>query len=121
MNTSELLFIGAKAHVAAINRRDGKLLWKTKLTGGLKISGSGFVTVLVEEGRVYAYTYGSLYCLDAANGQKLFDCEIAGLGRGIAMLATIGHSSPPVAAAGHELEAATDDGAVVAAAAAAAS
>jgi len=115
MNTSEIVYIGAKAHVAAVNKHDGKLLWKTKLTGGLKLSGSGFVTVLVEGQRVYAYTYGSLYCLDAANGEKLFTCEVAGLGRGIAMLATLGHCSPPVAAAAQEAAAADDSGAAAAA------
>lgn len=117
MNTSEILYIGAKAHVAAINRRDGTLLWRTKLTGGLKVSGSGFVTLLVQEGRVYAYTYGALYCLDAADGQTLFTCAIPGLGRGIAMLASVGDSAPPIAAAGHELEAAAADATAVVASA----
>jgi outer membrane protein assembly factor BamB len=115
MKTSELLFIGAKAHVAAVNRRDGTLIWKAKLTGGLKISGSGFVTLLVEEERVYAYTFGSLYCLDAATGQKLFHCQITGLGGGLAMLATMGQSSLPVAPAAHALVASANESAVVAA------
>jgi outer membrane protein assembly factor BamB len=116
MNTTEIIYIGAKAHVAAVHRQDGRLLWRTKLTGGLKLSGSSFVTLLIEEGRVYAYTYGALYCLDAASGEKLFACQVPGLGRGIAMLATLAQPSPPVPAAGHEFEASADDAAAVAAA-----
>ena len=70
----------------------------------------------MEDGHLYAYTYGTLYCLDAASGEKIFACEAAGLGRGIAMLATAGHCSPPVAAAAHEAAAADDSAAVAAAA-----
>jgi outer membrane protein assembly factor BamB len=108
MNTSEILYLGAKAHVAAVGQRDGKVHWKTKLTGGLKISGSGFVTLLVEAERVYAYTYGWLYCLAAASGQELFACKVPGLGYGIGTLATLGLCSSPVAAAAHEAAAADD-------------
>jgi hypothetical protein len=58
-----------------------------------------------------------LYCLDAASGEKLFTCQVPGLGRGIGMLATAGQSALPVAAAEPERQSAEDATVVVAAAA----
>ena len=98
MSTSDTLFIGVKGHVVAFSKRDGTELWKTKLAGGLRVSGERFVTVLVEGERVYAHTYGRLFCLDARTGQQLWTNELAGLSYDVAMLALVGASSPSLPA-----------------------
>ena len=87
------LYVGLKSHVAAVDKRDGRTLWKTQLKGGLT-SGESFVTVLVENGRVYAHTCGELFCLDARTGAILWNNGLPGLGYGIASLATESASAP---------------------------
>ena len=92
---SNIIYVGLKAHVAAVDKTTGATLWKTKLKGGLT-SGTAFVTLLVEDGKVYAHTYGELACLDAETGGVLWRNELSGLGYDIASLAVDGKSSPPL-------------------------
>jgi len=73
MDTSRTLFVGVKGHVAAISKVDGQVFWKTQLKSGFLTAGDRFVTVLVEEGRVYAHTYGELFCLDASTRQHTLE------------------------------------------------
>ena len=98
MDTSDLLFVGVKGHVVAFNKLDGTQLWKVKLKRGLRIAGNRFVTVLADGERVYAHTYGELFCLDAQTGEQLWSNELAGLSYDITMLAVVGTSSPPLPA-----------------------
>ncbi|MFN0139757.1 MAG: PQQ-binding-like beta-propeller repeat protein [Pyrinomonadaceae bacterium] len=98
MNTSDILFIGVKGHVVAFNKHDGTELWGTKLAGGFSVSGDRFVTLLVEGERVFAHTYGRLFCLDAQTGRQLWTNELDGLSYDIAMLAHVGASSPSLPA-----------------------
>lgn len=51
--------------------------------------------MLVEGERVYAHTYGELFCLDARAGKQLWTDKLAGLGYEIASLAVVGNSSQP--------------------------
>ena len=94
---SNIIYTGLKAHVVAVDKTTGTTLWKTKLKGGLT-SGMPFVTLIVEDGKVYAHTYGELTCLDAATGQVLWRNELSGLGYDIASLAVDGKSSPALSA-----------------------
>ncbi len=99
MNPVDTLFVGVNGYLAAFCKRDGAELWRTKLReDGLVVGGHRFVTVLAEGERVYAHTYGRLFCLDADTGEKLWENELAGLGYDLAMLAVIGASSPPLPA-----------------------
>lgn len=99
--TSDLVYLGVKAHVTAIDRTTGRTLWQTKLKAGLSPSGDSFVSLLVDEGLVYAHTYGRLFCLDAANGDILWQNELDGLGYGIASLAVEGGASAAAPAIAH--------------------
>ena len=83
MNSDNILLLGLKCSVTAISRNDGRILWKTELSGGLNNS---FVTVLSDGHHVFAHSGGSLYCLDLANGQILWSNELSGYGYGIASL-----------------------------------
>jgi outer membrane protein assembly factor BamB len=92
---SNIIYVGLKAHVVAVEKTTGAILWKTKLKGGLT-SGTSFVTLLVEDGKIYAHTCGELVGLDAETGAVLWRNELSGLGYDIASLATDGKSSPPL-------------------------
>ena len=96
--SSNLVYVGVKASVAAIDRSSGKTVWQTKLKGGLT-SGGNFVTLMVAEGFVYAHTYGNLFCLDADTGEILWTNKLEGLGYDIASLAMEGVTSGAVPAA----------------------
>ena len=95
MNLSEMVCVGAGGFAAALDKRNGNLLWKTKLKGS-------FVTLLVDGSRVFAQAGGWLYCLDAASGNVLWINELPGLGYGLASLAVQGNSNAPVIAAAEE-------------------
>jgi outer membrane protein assembly factor BamB len=95
--SSNLLFVGTKAQVAAIDKNSGETRWLTKLKGGLA-GGSNFVNLLVQDGRVYAHTYGELYCLDQETGAILWKNELSGLGYDIASLAIEGIPSSVIPA-----------------------
>ena len=98
MNPSDIVYVGAKGHVAAFSKLDGSLLWKTSLKETIFSSGTGFVTLLVDGDRVYAHSFGELHCLDALSGQRLWKNELEGLGYDIASVAVIGASAPSIAA-----------------------
>ena len=111
---SNIVFIGVKAHVVAIDKNDGRTTWQTKLKAGA-VAGERFVSLLVEDGRVYAHSYGELFCLDAETGRILWNNPLDGLSYDIATIASAGTSSSPVSAAEYrrrkEAEAASAAGA----------
>ena len=81
MKISELVFIGIKGSVVALNRRTGEQVWATRLKG------SDFVNVVVEEGRVFAASYGEIFCLDPLTGRGLWHNRLKGFGIGLATIA----------------------------------
>ena len=76
------LYLGAKGAVVAIDRRDGKEIWRTELKG------SGFVLVLLDRNLVLAHTKGLLYALDVKSGGILWKNGLEGLGFGYATIAS---------------------------------
>ena len=95
---SNTVYIGVKGHVAAIDKKDGRTLWQTKLKHGA-VSGHRFVSLLVDETRVYAHTHGELFCLDAETGRVLWNNPLEGLGYDIASIAVEGTSASALPAA----------------------
>ena len=71
------LFLGIKGSVIAVDRRSGETLWSTDLKS------TGFVTVAVEDGAVYAGTAGRLFCLDPSTGSVRWTNELPGMGYGL--------------------------------------
>ena len=82
MKTSDLLFIGIKGSVVALNRATGEQVWATHLKG------SDFVNVTVEGGQVIATCYGEVFCLDPLSGAGLWNNRLKGLGTGLATIAS---------------------------------
>jgi len=82
MKVSELVFVGIKGSVVALNRETGEQVWAVHLKG------SDFVNVALQKDRLYATTYGEIFCLEAATGNALWSNGLKGFGLGLATIAT---------------------------------
>jgi outer membrane protein assembly factor BamB len=82
MKTSDLLIVGIKGSVVALNRATGKQVWATHLRG------SDFVNVVVQERTIVASCYGEIFSLDMLTGNARWHNPLKGFGRGLATLAT---------------------------------
>ena len=80
----QLIFVGFHSQVVALDRDDGRVVWKW---GSPK--GKGYVTVLLDGDRLIASVMGYTYCLEAATGRQLWFNELAGMGVGVASLASV--------------------------------
>src|ERR1035438_10153220 len=93
MKTSELVFIGIKGSVVALNRFTGQQAWATRLKG------SDFVNVVLQDEVVLASCCGEVFCLNALTGKGLWHNPLKGFGTGLATIATesmLGRSAAPV-------------------------
>ena len=84
--STDLLYVGAGNHVAAVNADNGEIVWETTLRDAFFKAGHDFVTLLVVRDVVYAHSYGHLYALDARTGAKLWENPLKGVGPGLASL-----------------------------------
>src|SRR5882724_11636586 len=82
MKISELVFIGIKGSVIALNRRTGEQVW-AQLLGS-----TDFVNAVMEDERIFATTNGEIYCLDPITGDVLWHNKLKGYGTGLATIAT---------------------------------
>jgi outer membrane protein assembly factor BamB len=86
---TNLIVLGVRGNVVALDKSNGTEVWRTKLAG------FDFVNVVVEGPRVYAGTRGKIFCLSRTSGEILWKNELKGLGLG---LVTIGLPGSPTAA-----------------------
>ena len=116
MKTAQLVFIGIKGSVVALNRATGQQVWATRLKG------SDFVNVVVRDGAVLASCYGEIFCLDPLTGILMWHNPLKGFGIGLATIATEQNpadgNAPVLAEKRRRDQAAAASGAVVATAAA---
>src|SRR5262245_65253017 len=76
-----MVVIGIKGTVLAVDRESGQTLWSTALKG------SDFVNVTLDGGDIFASSKGRLYRLDATTGEIRWCNELPGLGWGIVAIA----------------------------------
>jgi outer membrane protein assembly factor BamB len=82
MKTSDLIFVGIKGSVVALDRASGAQVWATHLKG------SGFVSVVLDGEKILAVCCGEMFCLDPRTGQGLWHNPLKGFGYGLASIAT---------------------------------
>jgi outer membrane protein assembly factor BamB len=82
MAAPDLIYLGIRGSVLALDKATGARVWETKLKG------SSFVTLLVEGSRIFAGAQGEIFCLDAATGKTLWHDGLSGYGFGLLSLAT---------------------------------
>ena len=84
MAALNLVFVGLKGSVAALDRSTGTRVWVTKLKGG------DFVNVLQAEDEIYATTKGEVFCLDPGTGHIRWHNPLKGMGTGLVSIAASG-------------------------------
>ena len=94
MANPDLVFLGIRGSVVALDKNSGARIWESKLKG------SSFVTLLVDGDQVLAGAQGEIFCLDAATGKTLWHDGLRGYGFGLMSIATErGRSDAPAIAA----------------------
>jgi len=83
MKSSELVFVGIKGSVVALNRATGQQVWATRLKG------SDFVNVTLQQGILLASCCGEIFCLDPLTGKALWHNPLKGFGPGWPLLRRI--------------------------------
>lgn len=78
----DLLFVGIKHSVVALDPRDGGEVWRTKLKGSL------FVGVFWDGEALFASTQGEVFRLDPGTGTVLWQNPMKGLGLGVVTMAS---------------------------------
>jgi outer membrane protein assembly factor BamB len=81
MKPAQLVFIGIKGSVIALNRATGQQVWVTHLKGG------DFVNVVLQDGGVLASCHGEIFCLDPLTGIGMWHNPLKGFGTGLAAIA----------------------------------
>ena len=81
MKAAQLVFIGIKGSVVALDRATGQQVWATRLKG------SDFVNVVLHDGAVLATCRGEVFCLDPLTGDGLWHNPLKGFGTGLATIA----------------------------------
>jgi outer membrane protein assembly factor BamB len=80
-----LIFIGIKGTVVALDRATESEVWRSELKG------IDFVNVVLQDGELYATTKGELFRLDPATGKILWQNPLKGLGWGLITIASSGN------------------------------
>ena len=81
MKTADLVFIGIKGSVLALDHATGQQVWATHLKG------SDFVNVVLQDRAILASCYGEIFCLDPLTGNALWHNPLKGFGTGLATIA----------------------------------
>lgn len=79
---ANVIFLGIKGTVVALNRSTGEELWRLSLKGG------DFVNLVLDGENLYATTKGEIFCLNAANGELRWHNKLPGLGLGLITIAS---------------------------------
>src|SRR6266536_5972717 len=95
MKSSELVFVGIRGSVVALNRATGQQVWATRLKG------SDFVNITFQNGLLLASCSGEIFSLDPLTGEGQWHNPLKGFGTGLATIATepsAGSSNAPALA-----------------------
>lgn len=92
MNIAELVFTGFNRRVAALDRRNGQIVWQWRAP-----KGSLYVSLLLEPGVLVVSVDGYMYGLDPLTGGQLWFNPMDGFGTGVTSLVSVnGSGSSPV-------------------------
>lgn len=89
MRTADLVYIGIRGTVVALERATGKQVWATRLKGW------DFVNVLLDGAEVLASCNGEVFCLDALTGESRWHNPLKGFGTGLSSIVTESSRTAP--------------------------
>lgn len=78
----DIIYIGMKGSVLAIEKMTGMELWRTHLKS------SHFVVVVLDGELIIAHTKGELFGIDARSGKVIWQNSLEGMGYGYATVAS---------------------------------
>ena len=93
-----LIYVGIKGTVSALDRASGQAVWSTKLKG------YDFVNLILEGEDLFAAARGEVFCLDPETGSIRWNNSMPGFGWGLVTIATPGGSTSPGAVAAAEYQ-----------------
>lgn len=99
MKNKNTLFIFSNGRVAAINKKDGTIIWEVKVkqyTGSVALAGFG--TIHVEGDKIYIGVSGILLCLLAKDGSLVWKNELKGWGYSLVSMANVNNETIMAAA-----------------------
>ena len=82
MAKQNVIFIGVKGTVAALDRATGEAIWM------IELKGADFVNLVIDDDNLYATTKGEIFCLNPANGELRWHNRLSGMGWGLVTIAT---------------------------------
>ena len=80
------LYIGIKGTVVCLDKLSGNEIWSTKLKG------MSITNIFCEDKKIFAYTSGHLFCLDADFGKIQWKNTLSGYGYGSCIFAVANSS-----------------------------
>ncbi len=93
------LFIFSKGRVAAIDKKNGDIIWEVKLKDYIKNAVSLYYgQITVEDNKVFVGTSGLLFCLNAKDGSLIWKNELKGWGYQFVSIANAGSEASNAAA-----------------------
>lgn len=94
------LYILSQGRVAAVNKKDGSIVWEIKLKDYYKNStGFGYGQISVEETKLFIAVSGVLFCLQAKDGSLLWVNPLKGWGYNFISMAGAENESAAAASA----------------------
>ncbi len=100
MKQQNALFILSNGRVAAINKKDGTIIWEIKLRQYLSGANTfSFGQITVEGEKLFVGTSGILLCLSTKDGALIWKNELKGWGYSFVSMANTGTESVAAAAA----------------------
>ena len=94
------LFILSKGRVAAINKKDGNIVWEVKLSSYVGSSVAYSIgQITVEDNKIYVGVAGILVCLSTKDGSLIWKNELKGWGFQFISMANINNEAAGAEAA----------------------
>jgi outer membrane protein assembly factor BamB len=90
MKQANFLFILSNGRVAAINKKNGEIVWEVKLKQYVTGTMAGSVgQISVEDNKIYVGVAGILLCLNTKDGALIWKNELKGWGYNFVSMANV--------------------------------
>ncbi len=90
MKSNTVLYIFSNGRVAAINKKNGEIIWEVKLKQYLTTKVTMAIgQISVEENKIYVAAAGILLCLSSKDGSLIWKNELKGWGFNFVSIANV--------------------------------